>query len=218
MEKTLRRLLLIVIILIAAMAVLKGRATSQKKDLRRDALLYFHEEDYTKAIEYLEKALKKKGLFDGKLNRDIKCYLAESYYCMEKYSEAEKIYQQLQKEDSDNPLYYLQEGLCCKDTGDYDKAMKIFQKGWDKTEDPAFLSRICEIYIEQKKYKKALNYARKGIKEDDNASAELMYELIIIYEESQNYKKAYQAAKDYCKKYPDDEKAKKELLFLSSRV
>ena len=96
--------------------------------------------------------------------------------------------------------------------------MEIFQKGWEKTKDTSFISEICEIYIEQKEYDKALDYARKVIGKGSNASAELMYDMIIIYEKSQDYEAAYKAAKEYCKKYPEDEKGKRELNFLASRI
>jgi len=218
MGKTLRRCLIMICILLVVAGIMQGRAYGRKARLRSDALLYFKEEDYKKTIEYLEEGLERKSIFGGNIDQDMRCYLAESYYQMEDYDKAESIYQTLQKKDSGNAIYYLMEGQCCKTSGDYDKAMKIYNKGWKKTKDTAFLSRICEIYIEQKEYDKALDYARQGIGDGGSASAELQYDLIIIYENSQDYEAAYKAAKEYCKNYPDDERAQKELLFLSSRV
>lgn len=218
MGKVLRRLLPLLIILVLVMVFFRWRSHTKKADLRKDAILYFKEEDYSKSIEYLEKALTYHGLFDSKLDQDIRCYLAESYYQMKEYKKAESLYHKLQGQDSDNSLYYILEGKSCMAAEDYDKALKIFQRGWDKTKDPAFLSRICEIYTEQDDYDSALEYARQGIGDGGSADRELMYDLIIIYEKSQDYKSAYEAAKDYCDKYPDDDRADKELTFLSSRI
>lgn len=218
MGKFFRILLLILVLIIAGMTYMQWRAFEKKKALRSDALLYFKEEDYTKSIEYLEKALKIKTVFGLNLEEDMDCYLAESYFRMGDYEKAEQLYHKLQKKDPGNSLYYLLEGRCCTSCGDYEKAMQIFKTGWEKTKDPAFISEICEIYIEQNEYDKALSYARQGIGKDGTADAELMYDLIIIYEKSQDYEAAYQAAIDYCEKYPEDERGKKELVFLSSRV
>lgn len=218
MGKALRRIIFIAIVLTAITGYLQWRAYSKKVAWRSDALLYFEEEDYTKSINYLEKSLDQKFLFGRRLDRDMRCYLAESYYQMKEYEKAGELYQKLQKQDSDNALYYLLEGQCWKASGDYDRALQIFQKGWEKTKNADFLSRICGIFIEQKEYDKALEYARQGIGDGGSASAGLMYELIIIYEKSQDYEAAYQAARDYCEKYPEDDRAQKELIFLSSRV
>ena len=218
MGKFLRVLLLLFLIVAVGMSYMQWRAYSKKRGLRSDALLYFKEEDYTKSIEYLEKALDRKTLFGIKMEQDMECYLAESYFRMGDYEKAEQLYHKLQKKDPGNSLYYLLEGQCCTAHEDYEKAMQIFKNGWEKTKDPAFISEICEIYIEQDEYDKALSYARQGIGKDGTADAELMYDLIIIYEKSQDYEAAYEAAKDYCEKYPEDERGRKELVFLSSRV
>jgi tetratricopeptide (TPR) repeat protein len=218
MGKLIRAILVIAVIFIGAMGYLQWRAYGKKADLRKDGILYFKEEDYTKSIKYLEEAISIKTVFGAALDQDMMCYLAESYYKMEDYEKAEKLYHKLQRRDSDNALYYLLEGQSCASSGDYEKAMEIFQKGWEKTKDTAFISEICEIYIEQKEYDKALDYARKVIGKGGTASAELMYDMIIIYEKSQDYEAAYKAAKEYCEQYPEDEKGKRELNFLASRV
>lgn len=218
MGRFLRILAVLLVICLAGLGFLQWRTYQKKKELRSDALLYFKEEDYTKSIEYLEKALGLKTIFGAKLDQDIKCYLAESCYRMEDYERAEELYHNLQENEQDNPLFYLLEGQCASSYGNYEKAMQIFKKGWENTKDPAFISEICEMYISQNKYDEALSYARQGIGDDGTADAELMYDLIIIYEKSLDYKAAYDAAKDYCKKYPEDERGKKELIFLSSRI
>ena len=218
MGKALRLLLLVLVLALIGSGWLQWRSFQKKKELRADALLYFKEEDYSKSIDYLEKALDMRSVFSGSIDQDMKCYLAESYYRMDDYEKAEKLYHNLQKTDRDNSLYYLLEGQCVVSSGDPDQAMEIFKKGWEKTGDTALISEICEIYIEQKEYDKALDYAKQVIDSGNDAGADLMYDLIIIYEKSRDYKSAYKAAKEYCDKYPDDEKGKKELIFLSTRI
>ena len=218
MDKTIRKIIAAAVLLLIVLAVYQWHLYTKKAELRSDALLYFKEEDYKKSIEYLEDALKKDSLFGGKLDRDMNSYLAESYYRLGDYEKAQKLYRKLQKEEPDQALYYLLEGECLKASEEYDDALQIFQKGWEQTKDTAFLSKICGIYIEQNEYEKALDYAQKGISDDGGSSSELMYQLIIIYERSQDYEKAYQAAQDYCEQYPEDDRAKRELIFLSSRV
>lgn len=218
MGKVIRILFIVAVVFLGITFWFQWRIYNQKADLRSDALLYFKEEDYAKAIEYFEEALAKRTVFGRAMDRDMKCYLAESRYRMKEYEEAEELYRKLQQEDPDEALYYIMEGQCAAAAGDDKRALKIFQKGWEKTKEVSCISGICEIYIRHKKYARALEYARQGIGEEGTASAELMYELIIIYEKSQDYKAAYDAAKEYTKMYPDDEKGKKELIFLSSRV
>ena len=152
MGKFLRVLLLLLVILIAGVSYINWRAYNKKKELRSDALLYFKEEDYVKSIEYLEKALDLKTIFGLKIDEDMECYLAESYFRMGEYEKAEQLYHKLQKKDPGNSLYYLLEGQCCTSRKEYETAMQIFKTGWEKTKDPAFISEICEIYIEQNEY------------------------------------------------------------------
>lgn len=218
MGKAIRIVIIAACLFLLGLLFLQMRGLSKKKALRSDALLYFEEEDYAKSIEYLEKGLAVNSIFAGKVDRDMKAYLAESYFQLGDYEKALKLYRKLTKANPDTALYYLLQGECYRETEQYDQALDIFQKGYEHTRDTAFLSKICGIYIEQNEYEKALDYAQQGIGDNGTSSAELSYQLIIIYERSQDYEKAYEAAKEYCAQYPDDERARKELIFLSSRI
>ena len=88
--------------------------------------------------------------------------------------------------------------------------MKVYEQGWNSTNDTDFLEKICEIYVEQKDYDNAL----KG----GESKAGFMYGKIVIYEKAQEYDRAYEAAKKYVELYPDDEAGKKEYIFLSTRI
>ena len=43
--------------------------------------------------------------------------------------------------------------------------MKVYEQGWNSTNDTDFLEKICEIYVEQKDYDNALKYIQKGIEQ-----------------------------------------------------
>lgn len=218
MGKIIRRIMLVLLLIAAGAGYYQWQAYGQKAELRKDGLLYFEEEDYTKSIQYLRQGLKKTALFSGEMDRDMTCYLAESYYQMEEYGKASALYDELLKEDDTNPMYYQLKGECYKAAKKYDKAVKVFEKGVEKTGDVNFLKEICDIYMTQEKYEDALKYAQRGAKGSGQAGKELLYQTIIIYEKSQNYQAAYEAASSYCERYPDDERAKKEMVFLSTRI
>ena len=190
----------------------------QKIEYRKEALLYFKEEDYSKTISYLEEALKRKSVFAREIDLDMTCYLAESHYQLKEYDKAEKIYNKLINNDSKNAQYYMLKGECVAKSGDAQGAVKVYEQGWNHTQDTDFLEKICEIYVEKQNYDKALKYVQKGIEQGGETKADFMYGKIVIYEKAEAYDKAYEAAKKYVELYPDDEAGKKEYTFLSTRI
>ena len=182
------------------------------------ALLYFKEEDYSKTISYLEEALKRQSVFAREIDLDMTCYLAESHYQLKEYDKAEKIYNKLINNDSKNAQYYMLKGECVAKSGDAQGAVKVYEQGWNHTQDTDFLEKICEIYVEKQNYDKALKYVQKGIEQGGETKADFMYGKIVIYEKAEAYDKAYEAAKKYVELYPDDEAGKKEYTFLSTRI
>lgn len=218
MGKTLRKIILIILAVLLVVGFIEYKAFSKKKEMRREGMVYFQEEDYVKALQYFRKALDKHCLFAGTLNNDIRCYMAESHYCLEEYDEAMEICEKLISSGSDDPACFLISGKCYQEKKEYQKAVDIYQKGFDKTGDVTFLENTCEIFLMQEDYDSALSYAQEGLKKGGSSKGTLMYELIIIYEHTQDYQKAYEAAKEYCELFPEDEKGKKELDFLSTRI
>lgn len=218
MSKLLRGIIAAAVVIVVAAGVWQWREYSKKQELRDDALLYFQEEDYSKTIQYLESALERHSIFAGELNHDMTCYLAESYYQLDNYEEAEAIYDKLIASDSAEPRYYELKGRCARDAGEYERAMEIYSEGWEKTEDSVFLKLICNIYLEQEDYENALDFTEKGIAAGGDTKGEFMYQKVIIYERSQKYEEAYEAIQEYCALFPDDEDAQKEMTFLSTRI
>jgi len=218
MRKIIIRVVIAAVILLAGIGVFQWHNYQQKVEYRKEALLYFKEEDYSKTISYLGQALKLQSVFAGKLDLDMTCYLAESHYQLKEYDEAEKIYDKLINNDRKNAQYYILKGECLAKSGDAKAAVKVYEQGWNSTNDTDFLEKICEIYVEQKDYDNALKYIQKGIEQGGESKAGFMYGKIVIYEKAQEYDRAYEAAKKYVELYPDDEAGKKEYIFLSTRI
>ena len=218
MGKIIRRTLIVFLLVALAAGYFQWNAYGQKTELREEALLYFKEEDYSKTIKYLQQALDKKSLFSEKIDHDMKCYMAESYYQLGLYEEAEEIYDQLLKSSQKEKKYYLLKGRCFQAEEKYDEAVKTFEAGYEKTQESEFLKRICDLYMEQGEYDQALVYAEKGIQAGGESKKELMYQKVIIYEKSQDYQAAYDAVSEYCELFPEYKNAEKEMVFLSTRI
>ena len=85
MRKIIIRVVIAAVILLAGIGVFQWHNYQQKVEYRKEALLYFKEEDYSKTISYLGQALKLQSVFAGKLDLDMTCYLAESHYQLKEY-------------------------------------------------------------------------------------------------------------------------------------
>ena len=73
MRKIIIRVAIIVVILLAGTGVFQWHNYQKKIEYRKEALLYFKEEDYSKTISYLEEALKRHSIFAGELDLDMTC-------------------------------------------------------------------------------------------------------------------------------------------------
>ena len=156
MRKIIIRGAIVVVILLAGTGVFQWHNYQQKIEYRKEALLYFKEEDYSKTISYLEEALKRQSVFAREIDLDMTCYLAESHYQLKEYDKAEKIYNKLINNDSKNAQYYMLKGECVAKSGDAQGAVKVYEQGWNHTQDTDFLEKICEIYVEKQNYDKSL--------------------------------------------------------------
>lgn len=218
MGKIIRRTGIVLCLVILVAGYFQWNTFQKKTELREEALLYFKEEDYSKTIKYLKQALDKKSVFADKLDQDMRCYIAESYYQLEEFDKAEEIYDHLLQSSEKETKYYLLQGRCYQAEEDYEKAVKLYETAYEKTENSEFLKRICDLYLEQEDYEKALIYADKGIQAGGESKKELMFQKVIIYEKSEDYEAAYDAVNRYCELFPDDKNAEKEKVFLSTRI
>ncbi len=79
--------------------------------------------------------------------------------------------------------------------------------------------KISECYLSNEEYEKALAAVQEGLSIQDNTyEKELSYNQVLCFEKLSRFEEAYQAAKEYVKKYPGQEDMEKELQFLESRI
>ena len=71
MRKIIIRVVIAAVILLVGIGVFQWHNYQQKVEYRKEALLYFKEEDYSKTISYLGQALKLQSVFAGKLDLDM---------------------------------------------------------------------------------------------------------------------------------------------------
>ena len=217
-----RKIIRIVIIaLVAVLIVLGGfqwKNYHKKSQARENALLYFKEKDYEKAVSYLEKGLKQISVFGDDMDEDMSGYLAESYYQLGNYEKSSEIYDELLDKHPEEQKYFMLKAENLIAMGKMEDAIKLYEKGWDKTQNSIFLREICDCYIEEKEYEKALEYAKLGVDAEKEDSREFLFKEIIIYEKCNDYQSAYDAALEFTAQYPEDEKGQKELKFLETRI
>ena len=218
MSRTVKGMIAAAVVILLGVGIWQWNAYRHITQLRDDALLYFREEDYSKTIEYLQDALDEHSVLAAGLTHDMTCYLAESYYQLGEYEEAEAIYDELIADDPKEADYYELKGRCARDAGAYEKAMDVFENGWNNTGDSTFLKDICDMYLEQKDYENALAFTEEGIRAGGETKGEFMYQKVIIYERACDYEAAYEAVQEYCELFPEDAEAQKEQTFLSTRV
>ena len=218
MSRIIRIALLLLIIIAGASGVYLKHSREIKLDMRDEALLYFREQDYEKAIDCFEKAGARKTLFSDEIDTDINCYLAESYRQLGEYKEAIDLYDTMLRWSPANKRCYILKGDCLEKDGQDKEAVECYEEGYKKTGDADFLLKLCKASMRKKDYKSAHKYADKGIEKEEDSKDVFLFEKIAIYEKQQKYKKAWKTAKKYIKLYPEDEKGRKEYIFLSSRI
>ena len=217
-----RKIIRIVIIVLLAVLIVMGgfqwKNYHKKSQFRENALLYFKEQDYEKAVSYLEKGLKQISVFGDDMDEDMSCYLAESYYQLGDYEKSSEIYDDLLDKHPEEQKYFLLKAENLIAMEQMEDAVKLYEEGWDKTKNSIFLRKICDCYLEKKKYKKALKYAKLGMDLEEEDSREFLFKEIVIYEKCNDYQSAYDAALEYTTRYTEDEKGQKELKFLETRI
>lgn len=218
MKKLLSRLMVLLLLIFAIVGILQWRSYAKLKDAYKEGMLYFEEEDYKKSCEIFEEAMKSKCIFGKNLKKEMKCYQADGYYGLGEYEQALEIYEELLSDDAYNKNIYLMKGSCYQKAGNMEGAQDAYQDGWEKTGDVDFLKKLAKICIDHNDLKAAMSYIKVGMKEGGDDVKEFLFDKIVIYEKQLDFDQAYQAAQEFCEKYPDDEKGRKERIFLSSRI
>ena len=110
---------------------------------------------------------------------------------------------------------------------DYDTALTYYGKYFDEVDissvDASLAAKAYNQYaavlLAKGEYEKAAQACESGLTYNDRESdAALSVNLIVSYEHLEQWEDAYNTAKTYVSKYPEDTKGQKEYQFLESRV
>ena len=110
---------------------------------------------------------------------------------------------------------------------DYDTALTYYGKYFDEVDissvDASLAAKAYNQYaavlLAKGEYEKAAQACESGLAYNDRESdAALSFNLIVSYEHLEQWEDAYNTAKTYVSKYPEDTKGQKEYQFLESRV
>ena len=140
-----------------------------------------------------------------------------SYY-LGKYDEARQSLEAARKSDeSDKLILYL--GRSYEALGDMNYAATLYREYLEKDPDSACIyNEEGLMYLKQEEYMKALTAFENGMAlNDPSYNQSLMFNEAVTYEYLLDFKKAAVLMKEYIEKYPDDEEAQREYIFLSTR-
>lgn len=105
--------------------------------------------------------------------------------------------------------YYMEE---------YDKALELFEDCAEDKDDNAEVYNWLGMCKLQLKDKTALKDIQKGISlKDDSVMQKLLFNEVVAYERTGDFKTARKKMESYVKKYPDDSEAQREHEFLKTR-
>ena len=114
---------------------------------------------------------------------------------------------------------YLYLGRAYEATGDYNYAVNVYNSYLEKNEGNAELYNqlgLCEMT--RGEYRKALEAFQAGMQlENTTMMQTLAFNEIVAYEHLGEYTQAYLLMGNYLNTYPDDEQARREYEFLSTR-
>ena len=161
--------------------------------------------------QYLKQALESNDRQMSSYNR------GRIYYYLGEY---QKAYAALEEaKDKGDAESYLYLGKAYEATGDYNYASSVYNSYISKKGGNAVIYNqlgLCEM--KKKDYGKALEAFQAGKQlEDASVLQSLSFNEIVAYEYLGQYKEAANLLEQYLKNYPDDENAKREQQFLSTR-
>ena len=174
-----------------------------------EVLTYFGHEEVGR--DYLRVALN-----NGSKQMD-KLMTGKIYYYLGDYQNAYIALEEARAEGIQESFLYL--GKAYEATGDYNYAVNVYTSYLGKYEGNAQVYNqlgLCEMT--RGEYAKALEAFQAGIQLPENTLLQtLSFNEIVAYEYLGEYEQAYELLKTYLQKYPDDEQAKREYDFLSTR-
>ena len=139
------------------------------------------------------------------------------YYFLGEYQNAYMALEEAREKGGAESYLYL--GRAYEATGDYNYAANVYNSYLENNEGNAEMYNqlgLCEMT--RGEYLKALEAFQAGMQLKDTAMMQtLSFNEIVAYEFLGEYRQAQVLMENYLKNYPDDEQAKREYEFLSTR-
>lgn len=139
-----------------------------------------------------------------------------SYY-LEDYESARTYFEKAKDEEGSEAVLFL--GKTYEILGDINYAVSVYSSYANAGEaTPEILNEmgICKIKMED--YEGALSAFQQAMRVENNGMLQtLKFNEIVAYEYMGDFKKACVLMESYLRSYPDDEKAKREYVFLKTR-
>ena len=164
-----------------------------------------------KGEEYINMALQKNGKMTEYQSGLFSYYLGN-------YDDARRSLEAAREGDeSEHLILYL--GRSYEALGDLNYAANLYKEYIEKNPDSASIyNEEGLMYLKQEEYMKALTAFENGkALNDPSYNQSLMFNEAVTYEYLLDFKKAGVLMKEYLDKYPDDEEAQREYIFLSTR-
>ncbi|MCH5275177.1 MAG: tetratricopeptide repeat protein [Lachnospiraceae bacterium] len=162
--------------------------------------------------EYLETALSERS---GKMSPYDR---GRIYYYLANYEQAQVLLEQAKNSGDANSYLYL--GMAYEATGDYNYAItNVYTSYLNNGEGNAEIyNQLGLCYLKQGDYASALEAFQNAMQMEENSMMQaLRFNEIVAYEYLGEYTQAAVLLDNYLKTYPDDEEARREYSFLSTR-
>lgn len=140
------------------------------------------------------------------------------YYYLGSYEQAQVLLEQAK--DSGDADSYLYLGMAYEATGDYNYAItNVYTNYLSRGEGNAELyNQLGLCYLKQGEYALALESFQNAMQMEENSMMQVLrFNEIVAYEYLGEYTQAAVLLDNYLKTYPDDEEARREYNFLSTR-
>ena len=147
-----------------------------------------------------------------------RCDRGRAYYYMDDYENARK--ELIEASNDGNTQALLLLGMVYTAQKDISNARAMYQEYIDKSEDDARgYNGLALCDISEKDYDSALEHIASGISQADTEEIQsLLFNEMVVYEKKLDFSTALTKAREYLEMFPEDKAARKEKVFLESRV
>ena len=138
------------------------------------------------------------------------------------YEQAEEAFSKAIEKEENVAESYRGLGIALWEQKEYEACVKALKAALENggEETAAIDSMIANCAMELENYPEAIQFYVLGISDEkasDELKQEMEFNLIAAYEKQGEWELAKEKLAEYVEKYPDDEKAAKEALFLETR-